>query len=131
MTEKQPQEGNRNIGTLINRLYEIREEMAELAKTEKVLRDEREVLKAQLIESYDSMGMTHSRTDKASATLTKTQVPVVKDWDALNEYILLNDALYLLQRRVNSAAYRELSDQGEELPGVSSFEKIDISIRKG
>jgi len=41
-----------------------------------------------------------------------------------------NDALFLLQRRPAAAAYRELLESGQTIPGVEPYTQRQIGLRK-
>ena len=83
-----------------------------------------------LIQRYSDIGTTTARGKLASATLTETLVPVIEDWGEVADWVLANDAVYLLHRRVSSGAWKELLDAGETVPGIRPFTKTSISLRK-
>ena len=118
------------IGDIIDRMAEVREELRELAQKERELREEFTELEAQLISRMDETGLVQCAGGQASAILTETAVPVVDDWDALHEYIKENDALYLLHRRVNIGAFKELVDMEGPPPGTRQVIKRTISLRR-
>jgi hypothetical protein len=78
--------------------------------------------------------MTEQGSTKVSSTLgtaiiSETQQPSVKDWDAFYKHIKDSDAFHLLQRRAAAAAFRELWDIGQVVPGVESFTQRTINLR--
>jgi hypothetical protein len=66
----------------------------------------------------------------ARATVTTKPVPTVKDWDKLYAYVKEHDAWELLQRRLNDTAVVERWERGEEIPGIDSFNVVNVSITK-
>lgn len=50
-------------------------------------------------------------------------------WPELYEWILENEMCHILQKRLSSAAVRELLDTGHELPGVSTFKRKKLNMR--
>ena len=83
-----------------------------------------------LIKRYDDIGTTTARGKLASATLTETLVPRIEDWGLVQEWIMENDAMYLVYRRVSSGPWKELLDSGQVVPGITPFAKRAISLRK-
>ena len=83
-----------------------------------------------LIQAYSEVGTTTARGRLASATITETLVPTIDDWNLVQKYIMDNDALYLVHRRIASGPWRELLDTGEVIPGIEPFTKRAISLRK-
>lgn len=83
-----------------------------------------------LLAKYREVGTTTSRGALASATVTETVVPNIIDWGAVSEWIIENDGVYLVHRRVSAGPWKELMDAGTEVPGIESFTKTSISLRK-
>ena len=54
----------------------------------------------------------------------------VKDWDKFYKYIKKHDAFFLMQKRASDAAYREMIEAGEEVPGVTGFIKETLGVVK-
>lgn len=119
------------LGDMIDNLHNIRERIRVLNKQVDDLTAQRDVLTLKIIEMLDAMGTDQSRTDKATASITETVVANVDDWDAVNRYISRNKAFYLYERRISSAAYRELleSRKGKPIPGITPFTKRTLSLR--
>lgn len=119
------------IGKQIDNLHELREEIRRTEKDLNALKDKRRILEERLISTLEAQGIEQSRGRVATATISKTIVPNVHDWEEFHQYIVENDAMYLLERRASAAAYRELLEQreGENIPGVQPFEKTTLSLR--
>ncbi len=83
-----------------------------------------------LLTRYKEIGTTTARGALASATMTETVVPVIDNWGEVAEWVIANDAIYLLHRRISSGAWKELLDTGESVPGITPFTKTTISLRK-
>ncbi len=117
------------LGAAIDRYKEMRDQLRAAEKEAKLIREEMEELEIQLLEMLDSQDLTHSRGRKASATVSEQDVPVVEDWEAFEEYVKANDALYLFERRPATKAWRELREIGEEVPGTKPFTRRKINVR--
>ncbi len=63
------------------------------------------------------------------AVITK-QIPTVEDWDLLYGYIKKKNAFDLLNRALNTAAATERLENGEKIPGLGSFNRVDVSCTK-
>lgn len=123
---QQPQ----TTGSIIDTLYELRNEKNAFNAKVKKINESMDELKSTLMARYAADETTLSRGKAASASLTEMDTFSIEDYDALQAYVFDNEALYLFQRRLSSAAIKELIENGEEIPGVKKFVKKDISLRK-
>ena len=84
-----------------------------------------------IIERLDEMGVSRFAVGKLSFSISENTVGNVEDWDQVYAYIRDNNAFHLVQRRLANAAYKELLDMGDSLPGVVPFNKRSLNFRKG
>jgi len=126
MTEKQ----TLTTADLIARLVDIREEKRKIKAREKELNDEWRSLEFEALTRLDDQGMDKASSKRGTISIGETVLPQVIDWDTFGEHIIQTDALYLLQRRPAAAAYRELLESGETVPGVDSYIHRSINLRK-
>lgn len=117
------------IADLIAKMFEIRERRQAISKEDKELIEEWEGLQAKVLDNLDGQGATRVSSALGTAVITEDLVPQVNDWDALYSYIRDNDAFHMLQRRVATAAYRELREGGHDVPGIAPLKKRSISLR--
>lgn len=82
-----------------------------------------------IIEQLDAQGVTRSGVGPYSMSISTSTVGNVADWDQVYAYIHEHEAFHLLQRRLANAAYAEMLEQGEVLPGVEPFEKRSLNFR--
>ena len=118
------------IGSLIDRLYEIKQEKSALNKQVDALDEEYDKLELRVLAMMDEIGLESAKASTALATKSETKVPTAVDWDAVSTYIMENDALYLLQRRLSVTAIKELMDTGEVLPGIELMPITKLSLTK-
>ena len=118
------------LDEMIDQAYALVERKRELDAESKEIGKKIEAIQEELLQRYDEIGTTISRGQRATATIAEIVVPVVEDWGAVHEYIMENDALYLLHRRLSSGPWRELLDTGDAVPGVKPYTKRSISLRK-
>lgn len=123
---------NKEVTTadLIARLVDIREEKRKIKAREKELNEEWRSLELEALIRLDDQGMDKASTKRGTISIGENILPQVVDWDAFGEHIIQNDALFLLQRRPAAAAYRELLESGEAVPGVEPYTQRSINLRK-
>ncbi len=127
---EQPEQPKLTTEQLMDGLLSIRDERKKIKDREKELIAEWRDLEAAFLAQLDEQGAKRAGTDAGTATITENILPTIKDWDALTNYILKEGATHLLQRRVSSAAFRELRDAGVEIPGVEAYVQRQISLRR-
>lgn len=118
------------LGAIIDRMETLKRQRGELSAQDKELKTEYDELELALLTKLNENGITQSRGSLATATVSQITVPTIEDWGAFEEYVMQKEALYMLEKRVSSAAFRELIQQGEEVPGLKPFVKTSISLRK-
>lgn len=119
-----------NLGTMIDQMNELREQLRALTEEEKELKQQFEELERAVMCELDNSGTTMSAGSTATVSISEEEVGNVKDWDAFYEFIKTEDAFFLLQRRIANAAYRELKQTGQEVPGVTTFTRRKLNLRK-
>lgn len=117
------------LGTLIDKLNDVREEKRLLAVKEKELEAAYKTLELQVMERLQAEGMDKATGKKASVSLTPVVVAAVQDWDALCKYVKKTGYFQLFQRRVSDPAFRELIELKKSVPGLEAFTKINVNLR--
>lgn len=121
-------------GEMIAAMDNIREERKSLAQRDKELVQLWRDIESAMIAHGDNQGMNKMSSEVDGATLTATiteeVVPNAVDWDEIYKYIIENEAMHILQRRVSTAAFRELQGAGESIPGVEPYTNRKILLRK-
>ena len=119
------------VGGLIDELFLLREQRRKLAETDKSLQAQYADLEAKLIAALDLQETTQARGRSATATLNEEELATVTDWSQVHEFVRSQNAFFLLQRRINSAAWREAAaERGEPIPGTTLFKKRSIVLRR-
>ena len=119
-----------NTGDIITRLTQIRAFRRQLAAEDQRFKDEAEQLEDQLVAIAVDSGSTRFGNNEATVIISEETVPTVNDWDALYTYIQENNAFHLLQRRINSAPWRELLELGQQIPGTEPTTLKKVNLRK-
>lgn len=119
-----------NLRDTIERMFQIRQERKNLSERDSQLVEEFRGLEAQVLQELRKNGGDKiSFKGLGTAILSENILPNVTDWDAFYEYIQDTGSLHLLQRRVATAAYRELQETGQEIPGVETYTQAAINLR--
>ena len=113
---------------IIAKLVECRDEKRRIKEREKELIEEWRTLEMELLVRLDEQGVKKASTDDGTTTITEVVLPQVVDWDAVYEHIKETGDFYLLQKRPAAAAFRELHDSGEVIPGMEPYTKRSISL---
>lgn len=114
----------------------IRAHLGELTKT---YESEAEMLKAKQHEVALAMkdimqatGQKSAKTDHGTIILSTKTRYIAQDWDAMKRFIIDNDAVDLLEKRI---AQKNMSEFLENNPGLvpaglNTLTEIDVSVRK-
>lgn len=120
----------KKLGEIIDALYQKRASRLVLTKSVDALKAEEAELRRLIIQRLQDVGLDSGRGTMATASITKDNQANVKDWSALENYILEHKSFDLLQRRVSITAIRARWDNDESLPGVEKVTLTDLSLTK-
>lgn len=109
---------------------ELKSELAELNNRIKHINDEMLDITNNLIDTVRDMGLNTAKTDQISIVLKTSNYPNVKNWEEVYTFILENEMPYLLQKRLSISGYEALKAEGMDVPGVETFEKTTIAVKK-
>ena len=115
---------------LINQMLAVRDERQGIKARDKELIAVWRDLEAQFMTQLDEQGQKRAGTDAGTATITANILPVIKDYDELSAHIIATGDVHLLQRRVSSAAFREILAAGGSVPGVEPYTQRQIALRR-
>jgi hypothetical protein len=120
----------KKIDEMIDKMFLLREQKRGLESQVKEVNKEIADLQQGLLARFQEVGTDYARGSMASASVTETIVPQIDDWGQVAEWVMENDALYLLHRRVSSGPWKELRDAGTDVPGIEPYTKVAISLRR-
>lgn len=120
----------RTLGELASERHALRDEKRKLNEQLKEVDAQLKDNELELLEALDAAGVEATKAAGISLSISEQVVPSVTDWDAFYGYIKANDAMYMLERRAASAAFREAHQAGLDVPGVEPFTKRSINMRK-
>ncbi len=124
----------KKLGERIDLLYRLQQDREAKQHTMEVMiaelkKDEQKV-EDSIINEFTAEQISKVGGTIAAATVSLHVYPQVKDWPAFYAYIKKTDSFDLLERRPTRVAYRERVENGEKIPGVESFTKKVLSLRK-
>lgn len=119
-----------DLGQLIDSYYEARQERLDKERFIKELKEKEQNLKFEIMDVLRDSGLKKATGAVATASIRSTTVPAVDDWDQVYAYITQNDRFDLLHKRISTTAWRELHDDGIEVPGITALEDEDLSLTK-
>lgn len=77
-------------------------------------------------------GQKSAKTDHGTIILSTKTRYVAQDWDAMKRFIIDNDAVDLLEKRIaqkNMSEFLE-ANPGVVPPGLNTLTEVDVSVRK-
>lgn len=104
---------------------------AETKEKVKQVKASMEKLEAWIKEKADQDGVTSFKTKHGTAFLTTTDFAGVENWDDVIEFIKINDAYDMLEKRVSKTAVRGYIKSNNEVPpGINYGTRLDVNVRK-
>ena len=125
-----------SIETLVAAYIKIREKLAEVeaehrAKT-KDMKEQQEMITNHLLDKCKEMGLSSIKT-AAGTVSRKTQTRFwTSDWDSMYQFLKENDALFLLDKRINTLNMKQfLEDNPDLLPmGLNIDSTYAVTVYK-
>jgi hypothetical protein len=96
------------------------------------LKEQQDAVKVAIKERMLSLGTTSARTDFGTVILSKKTRYSTNDWASFKEFIVNNDAIDLLEKRIAQKNMELFLAENPALvpPGLNSDSEYDISVRK-
>lgn len=116
------------IGPTIDKLDDLREAKRKLMTQVDELDNQYRELEEALMDKFEAEGSDKGSGKHASASITRSVVGNVTDWDALNAYVKKTGYFHLYQKRLSDPAVRELFEQGKKVPGCEPFTKRRLNL---
>lgn len=123
------------IDKLIRAYRKIRDARADLKaqyeEADAKLVAQQEVIKAELIKLMTTTGVTKLATPDGIAFMQEKLKASIADWSDFSEWVITNQALDMLEKRVRSKAVEEyIETHGTTPPGINVYREFDVVIRK-
>jgi len=117
------------IGPTIDKLSDLREAKRKLEAQVGEIEVEYKELEERLMAKFEAEGTDKGAGRHASASISRSVVGNVTDWDKFNAYVKKTGFFHLFQKRLSDAAVRELFEQGKKIPGCEPFTKARLNLR--
>ncbi|MBV5310908.1 hypothetical protein [Chromatium okenii] len=116
------------IGDLIRQLRDSQSQLDTLNQSIKETKDQYHAIESQIYAFLDQQGISRADSKTDRVVINESTVFTAKDWNLVHDYIVSNNAPYLLERRLSTAALRELLAMGTQIPGVEPYTKRTLSL---
>lgn len=100
------------------------------SETDEELKNEMKLIEMDILEFLDSTGQQSAKTEHGTAYKEIFTSVTVADGQKFFDFVLQNDAIDLLEKRVNKTAYRSYKEDGIDVPGVNIYQEAKVKIRK-
>lgn len=121
--------GGSKLAKSLLQLLAFKKQLKKIEAQASPLKKKMEDLANQVIQRYSEDDLTSVKLKGGSVTRVQQVVPQLDDFAAFLEYVQKNDAPELLHKRVTADAYRERTEAGEIIPGVSPFTRVSLRIQ--
>jgi hypothetical protein len=120
-----------NIGSIIDKMWAIREQERELGDKINKLIAQRGEYEETLKDEMKKQGLDQARGTKASATYSEPEVPTIGSWSEFEPWMVRSKKYYFLQKRLSPAAVLEelANRKGKAIPGIVVTKKPKIELR--
>jgi hypothetical protein len=118
------------MGELSRKLFDLKNKKSELNKEVKELNPLIEEVEKALLAKMRDEGLPLISNDLGTVYISPQVVPTVINWDMFYEYVRKTNSFHLLERRLTSTAYREMIENGEEVPGVDPTRFDQVRTKK-
>ena len=122
-----------NLDELVKIYLTIREARAKLEEQDKQLKEEMEVISTALLAICNEANADSIKTQEGTVIRQTKDRFYCSDWDSLKQFILENNAVDLLERRIHQTNFKEFMSehQADGLPpGLNVMREFAISVRK-
>lgn len=120
---------NISLGEKADYLKTLKDQKTNLNNQVTNLNKEIELVERAISEECEQIGTDIVRTDTVTVTVTKAELPTVEDWALFYDYIIENNAPFMLHKRVSLGPCQELWASGVEIPGVIPTVMTKVSTR--
>jgi len=122
-----------NLDELVKIYLTIREARAKLEEQDKQLKEEMEVISTAMLAICNEANADSIKTQEGTVIRQTKDRFYCSDWDSLKQFILENNAVDLLERRIHQTNFKEFMSehQADGLPpGLNVMREFAISVRK-
>jgi hypothetical protein len=118
----------KTIGPALDLLHKVREGRKALAAKAEAEKAQEALIEVRILEMFKKGDLEGAAGKQAKASIKRSPVPVIEDFNLTWTWAKKNDAPEIFQRRLSSEACRERWDQGQTIPGVGTFDKVSLHL---
>ena len=120
------------IDTLCKVYMKMRAKVSELDAQIATIKEQQEQVSIAMRDKMKELGVNSLRTDHGTVTMLKKTRYYTQDWDSFKNFVLENQAVDLLERRIAQTNMTQFLEENPGLvpPGLNADTKFDVSVRK-
>ena len=121
-----------SIDTLCKIYMKMRAKVSELDAQIATIKEQQEQVSIAMRDKMKDLGVNSLRTDHGTVTMLKKTRYYTQDWDSFKNFVLENQAVDLLERRIAQTNMTQFLEENPGLvpPGLNADQKFDVSVRK-
>jgi hypothetical protein len=109
-------------------ILETRKKRLSLQREADLLEQQEKGLIQDMINSMVNAGQTLLSQGVDEVQLIETQEPIATSWPLVLDYIIANDAVDLLQKRLTASAVKQRWSNGVVIPGIEATTKLALKF---
>lgn len=115
-------------GAAIDFLHKTRLARKQLEAQAELKKAEEDQIEEVIFEKFKKGDLEGARGKLAQASISRSDVPTLDDWDKLAKHVLATGELDLLHRRVAVEAVRARWNDKKSVPGVGVFTRVRLHL---
>jgi len=125
-----------DLDKVVSTYIKIRDKKNELAaefhKREEELNEKLDVIKKVLLEHCQDTGVESIRTQSGTFYRSVKKKYWTSDWESMNRFIMENEAVDLLEKRIHQGNMRQFLEENQDLlpPGLNVDSEYTITVRR-
>lgn len=123
---------NKLIGVYIKIRDKKLQIVTEMKKQEQDLEEKLDKVKNALLEHCKSTGLESGKTEIGSFYRSVRTKYWTSDWDSMNKFMLENEAVDLLEKRIHQGNMKQFLEENPDLhpPGLNTDREYTITVRR-
>lgn len=120
------------LDKLVRIYMKMRAKLSELDAQVEAIKEQQQVIKNEIKDRMRSVGAKSMKTEFGTVSLTEKTRYYTQDWDSFKRFVIENDAVDLLEKRIAQTNMKLFLQENPALvpPGLNSDTELDVSIRK-
>lgn len=120
------------LDKLVRIYMKMRAKLQELDAQVEAVKEQQQLIKVEIKDRLRAVGAKSVKTEHGTVSLTEKTRYYTQDWDSFKRFVMENDALDLLERRIAQTNMKLFLEENPALvpPGLNSDTEFDVSIRK-